>query len=107
MNFWDNFVQICEDRGTKPTPLVKSIGLVPNKVTAWKNGSIPKGDVLVKLSQALDCTVMDFFSDDGNYSYVDPDSELTVMIEGYKHLSKSQQHRLLSYYYLLLEGKEQ
>ena len=105
MDFWKNFSQICEDRGTKPTPLVKSIGVAPNKVTAWKNGSIPKADMLVKLAKALDCTVMDFFSEDGNYSYKDK-TDADILYEGFTDLSKSQQYRLMAYYYALKEGLE-
>ena len=106
MTFWENFTQICEDRNTKPTPLVKKMGLSPSKVTMWKNGSLPKEDVMVRLAQELNCTVMDFFEDNYDYSYrLKQDEE--ILIEGFHNMSESQRHRLLAYYYAILEGTAQ
>ena len=104
MTFWENFSHICDVRGTKPTPLLKGIGVSPNKVTAWKNGSLPKEDMLKRLAEALDCSVIDFFMDDFDYTFKVGD--IDVLVEGYKTLPESQKHRLLAYYYALVEGKE-
>lgn len=105
MTFWENFSHICDVRGTKPTPLLKAMGVAPNKVTAWKNGSLPKEDMLKRLAEALDCSVIDFFMDDYDYTFK-IDDNLVVLERGYKGLSESQKHRLLAYYYGLIEGKE-
>ena len=105
MTFWENFSHICYVRGTKPTPLLKAMGVAPNKVTAWKNGSLPKEDMLKRLAEALDCSVIDFFMDDYDYTFK-IDDNLVVLERGYKGLSESQKHRLLAYYYGLIEGKE-
>jgi transcriptional regulator with XRE-family HTH domain len=64
MDFADNFNRICKERGTTPTRLLKEMKITTSKVTAWNNGSLPKQDMLIKLAQALDCSVMDFFADD-------------------------------------------
>lgn len=64
MSFWENFERICKERGTTPTAVVKNgLGLSASKVTMWKNGSLPKEDVLKELAKTLSCNVSDFFAD--------------------------------------------
>lgn len=48
--FYDNFIKLCSERNIKPTPLVTSMGLSSSNVSQWKDGSIPRADVLLKLS---------------------------------------------------------
>ena len=64
MDFATNLRRICQEKNTSPTAVCLSLGLSSSKVNLWNNGSLPKPDVLVKLAQALDCTVMEFFADD-------------------------------------------
>jgi hypothetical protein len=40
------------------------MGVSTSKVTLWNNGSLPKQEMLVKLAQQLNCSVMEFFRDD-------------------------------------------
>lgn len=45
-------------RGTTPTAFVKDVlHLSSSKVTAWKNGSIPKNEILIKIADYFDVTV--------------------------------------------------
>ena len=55
--FWENFYKRCIEQGTKPNPLAKSVGISSAVVTKWKNGSFPNGESLLKLAEALDCSV--------------------------------------------------
>lgn len=64
MDFATNFRRICTERGTSPTRVVLELGLSSNKVNRWNNGSLPKPDILVKLAEKLECSVMDFFADE-------------------------------------------
>lgn len=57
--FYDSFLRICEKQQIKPTPLLSSLGLSKGSLNNWKNGTIPNGDVLSKLADALNCTVDD------------------------------------------------
>lgn len=66
MDFSDNFNRICRERGTTPTALLKELGVSTNKVTRWNNGSLPKQEMLVRLAHELNCSVMDFFQDEGD-----------------------------------------
>ena len=64
MDFATNFRRICKERGTSPTRVVLELGLSSNRVNRWNNGGLPKADVMVKLAQKLECSVMDFFADE-------------------------------------------
>ena len=64
MTFSDNLNRICKERGITATALLKEMGISTSKVTMWNNGSLPKQDMLLRLAQALDCAVMDFFRED-------------------------------------------
>lgn len=48
--FYDNFIALCKKKNVKPTPLVTSMGLSSSNVSQWKDGSIPRADVLLKIS---------------------------------------------------------
>lgn len=61
--FFDNFNAICKAKHTTPTAVVKLLGLSSSKVTAWKNGSLPKEDVIQMLADKLGVDVTVFFND--------------------------------------------
>ena len=56
MGFYDRLQLCCEKSNTTVTALLKTLGLSTSKGTAWKNGSVPKSDVLYKLAAALHTT---------------------------------------------------
>lgn len=66
MTFEENLKRICKDRGTTPTAIMKKKkwGLSTSKVSAWYKGSLPKQEVLIRLAEELNCSVMDFFADE-------------------------------------------
>lgn len=37
--------------------MVLSIGISKGNISKWRNGTIPTGDILIKLADALDCSV--------------------------------------------------
>lgn len=59
--FYDNLNAICRQKKTTPTAVVKELGLSTSKITAWKNGSLPKQDVLKLLAEKLNTSVDCFF----------------------------------------------
>lgn len=64
--FYDNFAKLCTKIGTSPTAFTKNIlGLSTSKVTAWKNGSIPKYEILQQIADVFNVSVGDLF-DGGN-----------------------------------------
>ena len=48
--FYDRFIQLCSEKGVKPTPLVVSMGLSSSNVSQWKKGSTPRPAILKKLA---------------------------------------------------------
>lgn len=49
--FWDRFYSLCLDQKTKPNPVAKELNISSGAVTQWKQGVIPKGDILIKIAQ--------------------------------------------------------
>ena len=55
--FYKRLKTICDERHITPTKVVKDLGLSTSKVTAWKNGTNPKADIILKIADYLDCSV--------------------------------------------------
>ena len=56
--FWDRFYNACAQKGTKPNPVAKEIGISSGIVTKWKNnGTVPNGETLTKIADYLGCSV--------------------------------------------------
>lgn len=104
MTFKDNINRLCKLHGTNLTTLIKECGFSSSKATAINKGQIPTEEQLIILAKALNCSVMDFFADEVDFIAQDDDEQ--ILIEGYRSLPKSQQLRLLAYYYALTEGRE-
>ena len=56
MEFYKRLDSLCKATGTSVTAILKSLNISTSKGTAWKNGSIPRADVLQKLATALHTT---------------------------------------------------
>lgn len=107
MTFKDNINRLCKQRGTNLTNLIKECGYSTSKATAINKGQLPNEEQLLTFAKALNCSVMDFFEDEEvAVDYVVGDDNEKILIEGYRSLPKSQQLRLLAYYYALTEGRE-
>lgn len=55
--FFDILSNACSSKGYKLTPFIKSLGLSESAIARWRSGTIPNGDVLCKLADALGCSV--------------------------------------------------
>lgn len=53
---YDIFDTLCKQHGTTPTALVLKLGLSKGNTTSWKNGGNPSVEILIKLSDELNCT---------------------------------------------------
>ena len=116
MDFATNFKRICQEKGTSPTRVVLELGLSSNKVARWNKGAIPKGDVMVKLAEKLECRVMDFFA--GEEDLLAPktqnvefalDEDEKDIIRLFRMLDRKQKHEFMSkaYAYEALMLKEE
>lgn len=56
--FWNTFYDLCISKGTKPNPLCKELSISSATLTKWKTqGVIPTGENLLKIADALSCSV--------------------------------------------------
>ena len=55
--FFARFEERCKQKNVKPTPLITAIGLSKGNLSKWRNGTVPTGDILVKIADYLDCSV--------------------------------------------------
>lgn len=55
--FYERLENLCVKNGITVSSLVKALGLSTSKVTAWKNGTVPKGEILVMIADYLDVSV--------------------------------------------------
>lgn len=78
--FFDQFRKICKINNTTPTAVIKTLGYSTSKITAWKNGAIPKADILEKLASFFDIQVSYFF--DSNTMPTPPDTSIPVITIG-------------------------
>ena len=102
MDFATNFKRICHERGTSPTRVCLDIGLSSSKVNLWNRGGMPKGDVMVKLAQKLECSVMDFFADEDDLTLraeLELDEDEKDIIALYRKLSRKEKHEFMSKIY--------
>ena len=52
--FYEKFRQICQERGVAMTTVLKDLGWSTSKLTAWKNGSVPKQMYIDRISEYFD-----------------------------------------------------
>ena len=54
--FWDNFKKECDDRGLKPTPVLKECGISTGSIGRWQAGSSPNADAIIAIAKYLNCS---------------------------------------------------
>lgn len=100
--FYEQLSKICQQNGTTPTGILRKIGLSTSKVTAWKNGSIPKASILQRLADELGVTTDAFFADDGP-KLTEEEKEL---LDVFRDLSLSGKRQLLGKAYELRDAQK-
>lgn len=77
-NFYDKFIELCAERGVKPTPVLKAINISPGNLKRWKNGASITVDTLSK--------ILDYFNVSPDYFFesnkrVSDDEQLVPVID--------------------------
>lgn len=100
MKFADNLNRICKEQGTTVTTILKEMGVSTAKVTMWNNGSLPKQDMLLRLAEKLNVSVMDFFADEEDLEKKTPENEDEQdILRIYRGLSRRQKHEFMAMVY--------
>ena len=55
--FYERFASLCKDKGVSPTPVILSLGLSSGNLKAWKNGRVPKQEILKKIAEYFNVSV--------------------------------------------------
>lgn len=55
--FYERVKQVCKEKNTTITAVLKKIGVTTASVGNWKKGALPSGPVLRKLSEELNVSV--------------------------------------------------
>lgn len=56
MSFYDNLRIACDNKGTKVSPFIQSLGLNSANTGAWKNGGYPRVENLIEMADVLGVT---------------------------------------------------
>ncbi len=100
MIFWTNFEAICKSRKTTPTAVVrKTLGLSGSKVTAWKNGALPKEEVIEQLAEVLKCSPADFFATEPKEVAEPANDDERDILELFRKLDRKQKHEFMAMVY--------
>lgn len=62
--FYDIFLQLCAEKGIKPTPAALDIGVSSSAVVKWRKGATPSGETLQKIAEYFDVSVDDLLNED-------------------------------------------
>ena len=89
--FFEHFNELCKEHGTTPTSFViNNLSLSSSKVTAWRNGSIPKYEILVRIADYFNVTVGYLFDGKVSSALTLPDAE-QKLISDYQALNEQGQ----------------
>jgi len=57
MSFYERLLNLCKQKNVVLTPLLKKLNISTGATGRWKDGQTPGGEILIKLADALDCSV--------------------------------------------------
>lgn len=57
MTFYERLRAICKEKGTTVTNMLTKLGIATGSTGNWKRGSLPNGDVLIKIADYLNISV--------------------------------------------------
>jgi len=90
--FYNRYIEACHRRAVAPSAVAVAIGENNNAATRWKNGTMPTGDILLKLSEYLGVST-DYLLGNNIYDYTPQEREI---LDIFRVIPASQKHALLS-----------
>lgn len=63
MNFYDNFLRLCNKVGKSPSKVLLEMGGTKSAVTRWKNGGMPTDATIQKIADYFGVQVSDLMGD--------------------------------------------
>ena len=68
MNFYNKFVNLCNEIGKKPSAVAEEIGLSKSLVTRWKNGGGVTDATAAKVAAYFDVELIDLVGEEEPYN---------------------------------------
>ena len=68
MNFYNKFVNLCNEIGKKPSAVAEEIGLSKSLVTRWKNGGGGTDATAAKVAAYFDVELIDLVGEEEPYN---------------------------------------
>ena len=105
--FYEQFERLCNKNGTTPTEFTtKILQLSSSKVTAWKNGSIPKYGILDSISKYFGVTIGYLFDGPQKHIIDDLTENEATILELFKCLTQTQQGEIIGRAKMMIEQNE-
>ncbi len=93
MNFYEKLNEMCHGANITPTALCKTLKLSTSKVTAWKNGSNPSADSLIKISEYFGVSIDELLNVQKAKKGLEFNEE--KILDVFRKLSEAEQLRLI------------
>lgn len=62
--FYQRLHEICKNKGTTVTKMVKELGLSSANMSNWKNGRLPKTEIAFKIASYLNVSVYELMGEE-------------------------------------------
>ena len=76
--FWDNYRNLCEKEKKSPNKVAAELGIASGTVTGWKNGALPRKQVLDKICDYFD-VAPGYLLGDTSQQPVDPGKDPAIL----------------------------
>lgn len=64
MQFYENYVRLCNSIGKSPSAVAEELGLTPAAATGWSQGAVPRKATIQKVADYFDVTVDDLLGEE-------------------------------------------
>lgn len=104
--FYNNLTELCARNDTTVTTLLKELKLSTSKGTAWKNGSVPNGEVLALIASHFNVTtdyLLGVKADKQQKNEVERDDKLRLIARRITEIPEKDREKVLAIFEATLE----
>lgn len=95
MTFYERYKELCSKKGESPTKAAANNGIGGSTVTAWKNGSFPKGETVYKLANYFGVSADYLLTGEEPYQALRSSDEEVEIFEAIDALKDTELRRLV------------
>jgi len=96
--FYELLQNLCSKKGTTVTAVLKLLNISTSKGTAWKNGSIPNGEIVKKISDYFEVSTDYLLGKEGTSNNIvldKEDEEILLLARKTKELPEEERKALI------------